>query len=155
MCFLNLDWMLPVRFLRLRKTRNHGSKCRRIQCLHRALSGNKAASVTLNTHIHLRPKSTMCDTTRSSFKTVPEVAGIIYRNCYCELRNAYWHPSSNEGRCQKETPIKWRTNSLFLLQDNAPAHRSVLVQDFLAKNNLRTLEHPPYSPDLATTNFYL
>jgi len=50
---------------------------------------------------------------------------------------------------------KWRTNSWFLLHDNAPAHRSVLVQDFLAKINMTTLEHPPYYPDLATTNFYL
>jgi hypothetical protein len=40
---------------------------------------------------------------------------------------------------------KWRTNSWFLLQDNAPAHRSVLVNDFLAKNNVTTLEHPLYS----------
>jgi hypothetical protein len=41
---------------------------------------------------------------------------------------------------------KWRTNSWFLLHDSAPAHRSVLVNDFLAKNNVTTLEHPLYSP---------
>ena len=51
---------------------------------------------------------------------------------------------------------KWRTNSWFLLRDNAPAHRSVLIRDFLAKNNVTTLEHlPPYPPDLAQTDFYL
>ena len=37
---------------------------------------------------------------------------------------------------------KRRTNIWFLLHDNAPAHRSVLVKDFLAKNNLTTLEIP-------------
>jgi len=37
----------------------------------------------------------------------------------------------------------------------APTHRSVLVKDFLAKNNDKTLEHPPYSPDLASVDFYL
>jgi len=26
---------------------------------------------------------------------------------------------------------------------------------YLAKNNVATLEHPPYSPDLATADFYL
>jgi len=31
---------------------------------------------------------------------------------------------------------KWRTNNLFLLHDNAPAHQPVLVKHFLAKNNV-------------------
>ena len=53
------------------------------------------------------------------------------------------------------TPKKWRTNSCFLLHDNAPAHQSVLVKDFLAKNNVTTLEHPQHSPDLAPPDFYL
>ena len=53
-------------------------------------------------------------------------------------------------RCEK-----WRTNTWFLLHDNAPAHRSVLVNDFLAKNNVKKLEHPPYSPDLTPAEFYL
>jgi len=58
-------------------------------------------------------------------------------------------------RGQKETPEKWRTNSWFLLNDNAPAQRSVLVKDFLTKINVTTLEHPPHSPDLAAADFYL
>jgi hypothetical protein len=47
------------------------------------------------------------------------------------------------------------TNSGFILHDNTPAHRSVLVKDFLAKNIVTTLEHPSYSPDLAQADFYL
>jgi len=35
---------------------------------------------------------------------------------------------------------KRRSNSWFLLHDNAPAHRSVLVEDFLAKINVTTLQ---------------
>jgi hypothetical protein len=31
---------------------------------------------------------------------------------------------------------KLRTKNMFLLHDNAPAHRSVLVKNFLAKNNV-------------------
>ena len=50
---------------------------------------------------------------------------------------------------------KWTSSSRSLLHDNAPAHRSVLVKDFLAKNNVATLEHPPYSADLASAEFYL
>jgi transposase len=40
-----------------------------------------------------------------------------------------------------------------LLHDNAPAHRSVLVEDFLAKNNVTSLKHPPYSPDQTAADF--
>ena len=54
---------------------------------------------------------------------------------------------------RRKRPEKRRTNSWFLLHDNAPAHRSVLVKDFLAKNNLTTLEHLPYSPDVTTAYF--
>jgi histone-lysine N-methyltransferase SETMAR len=50
---------------------------------------------------------------------------------------------------------KWKAYIWFLLHDNAPAHQLVLVKDFLAKNNVTTLDHPPYSPDLAPTDFYL
>jgi transposase len=50
---------------------------------------------------------------------------------------------------------KWRTNSRFLLHDNALAHRSVLVKDFLANNDMATLKHPPYSPDLTPAELYL
>jgi hypothetical protein len=50
---------------------------------------------------------------------------------------------------------KLRTNSWFLLHDNAPAHRSVLVKDFPANDNVTTLKHPPYFHELATANVYL
>jgi transposase len=50
---------------------------------------------------------------------------------------------------------KWRNNFWFLLHDTAPAHWSVLIKEFLAKSNVTTLEHPPYSPDLAAADFYL
>jgi len=30
-----------------------------------------------------------------------------------------------------------------------------LVKDFLAKNNVPILKHPPYSPGLAPADFYL
>ena len=39
--------------------------------------------------------------------------------------------------------------------DNAPAHRSDLVKDFLGKNNVTALEYPPHSPDRAAADRYL
>ena len=56
---------------------------------------------------------------------------------------------------RRKRPEKWRTSSSVLLHDNGPAHQSLLVRDFLAKNNVTTLQHPPYSPDPAPADFYL
>lgn len=42
-----------------------------------------------------------------------------------------------------------------LLHDNAPSHRSTLVTDYLTKNRILTINHSPYSPDLAPCDFYL
>jgi histone-lysine N-methyltransferase SETMAR len=40
-------------------------------------------------------------------------------------------------------------------QDNAPAHRSVLAMGKLRDLHYELLEHPPYSPDLAPSDFCL
>jgi transposase len=36
-----------------------------------------------------------------------------------------------------------------------PAHTAFSIGEFLAKKNIPTLPHPPYSPDLAPCDFYL
>jgi len=56
---------------------------------------------------------------------------------------------------KRKRPEKWKRCSWFLLHDNASAHRLILIMDFLAKDNVTTLEHPPYSPDLDPAEFYL
>jgi len=45
--------------------------------------------------------------------------------------------------------------SLFPIHDNSPAHRSVLVKDFLAKNYVTTVGNRHYSHELAAADFYL
>ena len=42
---------------------------------------------------------------------------------------------------------------LCLIHDNAPAHKCVLVQDFLKEEKVVQLSHPPYSPDLVPATF--
>ena len=49
---------------------------------------------------------------------------------------------------RRKRPERWRINS-------ALAHRLILVKDFVGKNNVTTLEHPPYPPDMAAADFYL
>ena len=39
--------------------------------------------------------------------------------------------------------------------DNAPAHSSMVARDVLRKFRWETLPHPPYSPDLAPSDFFL
>jgi hypothetical protein len=54
----------------------------------------------------------------------------------------------------RKIPEKRGVNCWFLLHDNAPAHRSVLIKDFLAKN-MTILLHPPYFPALHPADVYL
>ena len=42
-----------------------------------------------------------------------------------------------------------------LLHDNAPAHTSHVAKAAVAKNGFVELPHPPYSPDLAPSDFFL
>ena len=40
-------------------------------------------------------------------------------------------------------------------QDNTPVHNSILVTDYLTKMCIKTVPHPPYSPNLAPCDFWL
>lgn len=46
-------------------------------------------------------------------------------------------------------------NNIFFLHDNARPHSAVLTQDKLRNIGFTVLPHPPYSPDLAPSDFYL
>jgi transposase len=41
-----------------------------------------------------------------------------------------------------------------LHHDDAPAHTSLLVREFLAKHETTVVHQPPYSPDLALETFF-
>jgi transposase len=56
---------------------------------------------------------------------------------------------------RRKGPEKWRTQQFVSPYDDAPAQRSVVVKVFSTKNNVTTLEPPPYSPDLVPAEFYL
>ena len=70
---------------------------------------------------------------------------IVYLDILLRIRDAV----------KRKNREKWRASSWFLLHDSVPAHRSVLVKDILTKNNVTTLQHPTYSPDLAAADLYL
>jgi transposase InsO family protein len=41
----------------------------------------------------------------------------------------------------------WKERSLILHHDNAPAHSSLRVSQFLAEKDISAMDHAPYSPD--------
>jgi len=49
----------------------------------------------------------------------------------------------------------WKNGDWLLHHDNAPTHTSLVVREFLTKNNMTTVPHPAYSPDLAPCDLYV
>jgi transposase len=49
----------------------------------------------------------------------------------------------------------WKNGNWLLHHDIAPAYTSLVVWEFLTKNNVSTVPHPAYSPDLAPCDFYV
>ena len=41
------------------------------------------------------------------------------------------------------------------MHENAPAHRALVTQNKLAYIGFQCLDHPPYSPDLAPSDYHL
>lgn len=56
---------------------------------------------------------------------------------------------------RRKRPNLWQNNSWLLHHDNAPAHTSKLVREYLVKNNTNILPQAPYSPDMAPADFFL
>jgi histone-lysine N-methyltransferase SETMAR len=48
-----------------------------------------------------------------------------------------------------------KRKKIMFCQDNAPAHKSILAMRNLRDLHYELLEHPPYHPDLAPSDFYL
>ena len=47
------------------------------------------------------------------------------------------------------------TKEVLFLHDNAPAHRALATQKKLAYLGFHCVDHPPYSPDLAPSDYHL
>ena len=56
---------------------------------------------------------------------------------------------------RRNRPCFWSSGDWLLHHDNALAHLSNLVQQFLAKREIVQLRQPPYSPDIAPSDFWM
>ena len=73
------------------------------------------------------------------------VTGKLYRESFfTQLFDFY----------QKRRPCTG-VHGIKLLHDNAPAHKSAMVQEYLKESGLDVLDHPSYSPDLSPRDFWL
>ena len=52
-------------------------------------------------------------------------------------------------------PALFKSGYWHFHQVNAAVHNSILVTDYLTKMGIKTVRHPPYSPDLGPCDFWL
>ena len=58
-------------------------------------------------------------------------------------------------RFRRKRPALFKLDQWHFHQDNTPVHNSILLLDYLTKMGVKTVAHPPYSPDLAPCGFSL
>ena len=79
------------------------------------------------------------------FQCFGEAADLIVGQTLCPLRYAV----------SRKRPRFWSSGDWLLHHDNAPAHSSNLVQQFLAKHKIVQLRQPSYSPDITPCDFWM
>ncbi|UYV73964.1 hypothetical protein LAZ67_11001625 [Cordylochernes scorpioides] len=63
--------------------------------------------------------------------------------------------SRSKGSDSEKRPEKWTNGDWILHHDNVHPHTAHLVTSFLAKNGTQILPQPPFSPEIATNDFFL
>ena len=58
-------------------------------------------------------------------------------------------------RFSQKRPALFKSGQWHFHQDNTPVHNSILVTDYLTKMSIKTVPHPPNSPDLAPSDLWL
>ena len=70
---------------------------------------------------------------------------VLSSNCWCNWRT-FWRKNAHRRKVTKR---------VLFLHYNAPAHRALANQKKLAYLGFKCLDHPPYSPDLALSDYHL
>ncbi|KAG5317509.1 MOS1T transposase, partial [Acromyrmex heyeri] len=97
--------------------------------------------------------------TSTTDENIDEVKKIVLANRRITVREVAEDLNISIGSCHSiftnDLGNLWKNKNWLLHHDNAPAHISLLVREFLAKNNTLMMPQPPYSPDLAPCDFFL
>ena len=80
--------------------------------------------------------------------TVPE-GKTVNGEYYLQVLHRLW---SRKVRVRPEYP---EGKQLFVLNDNAPPHKTKKVYEFLIRKQICVIDHPPYSTDLSPCDYFL
>ena len=89
---------------------------------------------------------------RSKDVCTPELIGQILG---LGLELLCWGFKGVQKRFRRKSPALFKSGQWHFPQDNVSVHNSILVTDYLTKWVIKTVPHPPYSPDLAPCDFWL
>ncbi len=56
---------------------------------------------------------------------------------------------------RRKRPALWQGNLYWILHDNAPGHTAIPTFAVMVETSMKSVSHPPYSPDLALADFWL
>ncbi|KAJ4429679.1 hypothetical protein ANN_21880 [Periplaneta americana] len=101
---------------------------------HKRFSGGRDTYAAADQQLQ-QMKQSLSDLIHHAF--IPEgrtVTKELYVEILLRLRNAV----------RRKRPEKWVENNWFLMHDNAPAHRAIIVKNFLPRHNITDLSPPDY-----------
>jgi transposase len=96
-----------------------------------------------------------CFTTPLTFEMQPWYCSQRIYTCRQTDNHAFYKDVFERLRKRVQRVRKDIVGDWVLYRDKAPAHTALQIRDFLAKKNVSTLPHPPYSSDLAPCDFYI
>ena len=73
----------------------------------------------------------------------------VHKEYYVEVLREF------RNEIPRKRPALFKSGQWYFHQDNALVYNSILVTDYLTKMCIKTLPHSPYSPDLASCDFWL
>jgi len=73
---------------------------------------------------------------------------MVNKQCYLEVLTRL------RESVRRKRPGLW-PDRWILHHDHAPAHDALRIPQFLAKNSITKMDHPPYSSELAPCDFWL
>jgi hypothetical protein len=111
---------------------------------------NQKAVKAVYAHIHQTSRKNVC---------LPESWWQLFsetRNSHNNVRSALWNTKRNcVGPAIRNKKRGMLTCGIVLLHDNAHLHTAVCTWSLLQHFNWELFDRPPYSPDLAPSNYHL
>ncbi|XP_072765112.1 uncharacterized protein [Anoplolepis gracilipes] len=103
-------------------------------------------SVKIEQHVNLKFSVNLNKTPTECLQILTQAYG---EDCMSRTRVFEWHKRFTEGREERQSKLKFKTMLITFFNIKA-----LSVKQFLVEKRIATLEHSPYSPDLAPCDFF-